>query len=494
MLPFGLKIAWCTLSLAGLLSNLVGLPVWAGALGGYWIPVVYFMGNAVLQIMFCLGMVWKMNPFQMPRAFCTAQAALMPIAWYILTILSAYITATTSLAIFRSYGSRTMTVSEIYGTLRWRNTFLPGLVAFPTIVFIAYIVVAVRLNALRPSEGMNCDATHPTWVRLLSYAGMPLVLALPSFLLSCTSAVLLLLSLKHTRGQMHKPRTRNDAFTPLPSRRSQPKLKYAFEPTDINALSASIALETLASPASEATANDSGTIRSISTHSLTLHVLPSPPRSLSGSFSGAPQRRAPVSPRAGQHVHAYHLPFSWDPPSPPAPPDAEREHYSGRADERDMLRAEMAGALGDGGGTGDGESGSLRWRDEDAASTGKSELEFARVESYVDDSAPAYAGADCECAGLADGRGGLGLDAGSVLLALADRTPWYRSSAVRRLVFFQLFSSTTQILAAVSSLVDMFRGRSVPTPFGTQHVALLLAAWGPCIAFGVVPCSRRPHA
>lgn len=41
------------------------------------------------------------------------------------------------------------------------------------------------------------------------------------------------------------------------------------------------------------------------------------------------------------------------------------------------------------------------------------------------------------------------------------------------------------LLASISTIIDVVRGRTIPTPFGTQHVALLLVAWGPVIVFGM---------
>lgn len=58
-----------------------------------------------------------------------------------------------------------------------------------------------------------------------------------------------------------------------------------------------------------------------------------------------------------------------------------------------------------------------------------------------------------------------------------DAAPW-------PILAFQLLSSSTQILAAISSLIDIASGTASPTPFGTQHIALLLAAWAPCMIFG----------
>lgn len=59
------------------------------------------------------------------------------------------------------------------------------------------------------------------------------------------------------------------------------------------------------------------------------------------------------------------------------------------------------------------------------------------------------------------------------------------TSVVWRILFFQLLSSATQIVGTISSLVDMSKQHALPAPFGTQHVALLLTAWMPLIAFGV---------
>jgi len=55
-------------------------------------------------------------------------------------------------------------------------------------------------------------------------------------------------------------------------------------------------------------------------------------------------------------------------------------------------------------------------------------------------------------------------------------------SALGRLVLFQIAFFAIQLLASLSSILDIVHGSI--TPFGTQHVALLLAAWGPLLIFG----------
>ena len=44
--------------------------------------------------------------------------------------------------------------------------------------------------------------------------------------------------------------------------------------------------------------------------------------------------------------------------------------------------------------------------------------------------------------------------------------------------------SVVCMLAGVSTLIDVIIQRPTPTPFGTQHIALLCTAWGPAVVFG----------
>ncbi|PFH48091.1 hypothetical protein AMATHDRAFT_150611 [Amanita thiersii Skay4041] len=46
-----------------------------------------------------------------------------------------------------------------------------------------------------------------------------------------------------------------------------------------------------------------------------------------------------------------------------------------------------------------------------------------------------------------------------------------------------------QVLACISTVIDIATHRPQPRAFGTQHIALLLAAWGPAIVFG--KCMQR---
>ncbi|KIJ38931.1 hypothetical protein M422DRAFT_32996 [Sphaerobolus stellatus SS14] len=56
--------------------------------------------------------------------------------------------------------------------------------------------------------------------------------------------------------------------------------------------------------------------------------------------------------------------------------------------------------------------------------------------------------------------------------------------AMMRMILFQIGFFVVQLLAALSTVIDVANHRL--SPFGTQHIALILAAWGPMIIWGGV--------
>ncbi|PCH44906.1 hypothetical protein WOLCODRAFT_91060 [Wolfiporia cocos MD-104 SS10] len=537
MLPFALKVAWFVLSLSGLLSGLVGLPRFASVSGGFWIPILYNSANMIIQGMLCigtgmlprppgirgihefthspvLGMIWRMNPPAMPRSFCIVQSCLTATSWFITTSLCATVTIATFIAILHSHGNYTLRVTDLQRSLQRRPSSLSLIIGFPLVSSMAYFIVALKLGAIQASDDMRCDATNPIWVRLLSYAGLPLLLAIPSFLLTFTSIFLLLSSRKRLQRQMAMPR--EEVFTPIPMRRSskfkRPSLQAAQGTFNLPVIPAlPTTTSSLDSEPSQRTAS------STPTPSMILYAISSPPRSLSAGTNSWPAGRAPVHPSAA-HPKRYHLPFSWNARSSPrsspedrwkrqtrysrsaspmtfAPPSTapsartsptNKGYFSslGRAsgnpvadagsDEEDIFPGEMGAVLtGYEEYEGNSMSGSLKWaRRSEVSSFMKSELEFAREESETDD-LTVYTHSMWEH-------------------SFVDSLYACKSPVAWRILFFQLFLATTQIVASISSLVDMLAGRTSASPFGTQHVALILTAWAPTIAFGVLPWRRGP--
>jgi len=59
-----------------------------------------------------------------------------------------------------------------------------------------------------------------------------------------------------------------------------------------------------------------------------------------------------------------------------------------------------------------------------------------------------------------------------------------------RIIFFQFAFTIVQALGAISTLIAVTKDRP-PSAFGTQHVSLLIAAWGPFFIFGHLAAVRK---
>ncbi|EMD31885.1 hypothetical protein CERSUDRAFT_68987 [Gelatoporia subvermispora B] len=419
--------------------------------------------------------------------------------------------------------------------MRWRFVYSLILLIFPALALVAFVIVSVKLDAIRPFDSITCDVSHTVQIRLLSYAGFPLIFAVPSFLSTCVTAMRLYQSQLHSRRGPYFPPPL-DNFTPLPTRRQnrRPKRSSAtletlasstldhhshFPDTEIRTRTPGLPLDsTLVAPPVPAI--------TVSALSVSTHAITTLPNTVSAAHPLFSPGRAPslIAER-----RQYHLPFSWKPPIPrsssesrrsvqnrssetpspmmfappsdppslsntPAPlpvfpsfavqkalsnvwkkdamweePDEVGSHI-GLAVVDDEVDVEEASRT------------SPRWaRNSDELSIAKSELRFAHDHQAYD-----YEEFDLPYASSSP------IDHSAFPPVQPESPPAHQSPKVWRLLFFQLLSSVTQILASVSSLVDITTHRDMPTPFGTQHVALLLAAWAPCIAFGVQPWGRRP--
>ncbi|KAL1943918.1 hypothetical protein VTO73DRAFT_3736 [Trametes versicolor] len=522
MLAFGLKIVWFTLSLTGLLSSIAAIPAFARSLNGFLIPVLYGATNCMVQGLFCLGMIWKMDPFAMPRGYCIVQAALMGVSWSILTAITTCMTIATSLAILRPAGGTPASPTYILSNLRWHPASLFLLIFIPMVALAVYLVLALRFDAIKPEDGLSCDVTLPVWIRLLSYAGVPLLLALPSFLLTCAAAFRFYTHSPRNNRSFIRPHSNpNDNFTPVPLRRQS---KFRSYKTWHEVTEEYVSTPTAASPPmqrfDQRSTTPSGT--------LVIEAIPSPPSSLSSAGAHLVAGRVPTSPGLARSSTRYHLPFQWRPPSIPLTershesPDNNSRHtpsplvFANISDDAQQphkmtvsVNSEMGHGLYDAApwlkdekayirqlervrawknelhydddDIHDATSGELQWTrpSDDSSSIAKSELEFARTPQREDfdetTRRPSPADPSTYDAGLSD-----------------PPIPIHLTFTVWRILFFQLFSSVTQILATVTSLVDMFAQHNPPAAFGTQHIALLLAAWAPPIAFGIIPWRRKP--
>ncbi|PFH48090.1 hypothetical protein AMATHDRAFT_125177, partial [Amanita thiersii Skay4041] len=187
MLPYSLKVVWFVLSVLGLFSCWVTLLAFGRAVGAYWGPLCYCFGCTLMQVIFCIGLAWRMDPHLMPRKFCLAQTFIIGTATYILTGVASAFSAATSLAVLRSRVSG----HEGQTVLRWRPAFLFPIVVYPAVATVIHVTLALKFDAIQPTDDLHCDSSRPEWVRFFGYAGMPFVLSAPCFLLSIKSLMVL---------------------------------------------------------------------------------------------------------------------------------------------------------------------------------------------------------------------------------------------------------------------------------------------------------------
>ncbi|KAI0826469.1 hypothetical protein BC629DRAFT_1456534 [Irpex lacteus] len=124
-----------------------------------------------------------MDPFRMPEAFCIAQSTVIHTAWSCLAGLCGAMSCTTTAA--NSNPSLLAELLRLTTTLPFRISLL---LIFPLVTFGLNIGFTLQLHATKPMDSLNCDVTHPLWIRLLGYAGTSLLLSIPSFFLSCLAA------------------------------------------------------------------------------------------------------------------------------------------------------------------------------------------------------------------------------------------------------------------------------------------------------------------
>ncbi|KAG1840833.1 hypothetical protein DFJ58DRAFT_86714 [Suillus subalutaceus] len=117
---------------------------------------------------FCLGMVYNMNPFDMPPAFCKAQTFIIYYSAHSLTgVCAAFTMATTSAVVWPS-----SVMATASSTLAWRNRYLLPIVVFPLGALGVAVPVLLSLHAIQPTDDLHCDSSHPIWGRFLGYAGI----------------------------------------------------------------------------------------------------------------------------------------------------------------------------------------------------------------------------------------------------------------------------------------------------------------------------------
>ncbi|KAJ7695483.1 hypothetical protein B0H17DRAFT_1056009 [Mycena rosella] len=227
MLPFALKIIWFFLSILGTVCSWIVLMVFGISLGSRWVNISFGFALTVLQGMFCLGMIWRMNPSSMPPAFCLAQTIVMEIATYVLAGLSMAFCIATSLHILKP-----KTWGNLEQSITWRPIYIIPVVVYPLLNSALQITLNLKFDAVRASDDMHCDASDPLWVRLIAHTVPALCLLPPTVYFSVISITRVVRTLRHF------DRSRRDSTDPRQARRSE---HTSYKPTDPSSPSANAA-------------------------------------------------------------------------------------------------------------------------------------------------------------------------------------------------------------------------------------------------------------
>ncbi|KAK7451095.1 hypothetical protein VKT23_012771 [Stygiomarasmius scandens] len=505
MLSFVLKVVWFSLSLSGLLSCWIVLGAFSKAYESRWAPLLYCLGCTLLQGIFCIGFAWRMDPLHMPPAFCIAQTLVIGFATFFLTGVCGTLSFATSLSCWKlDDGSQ-----NAQKILAWRNIYLIPLFAFPLSCIAAQATVLFTLDAVHPADGLHCDATNPSWVRFLGYAGSPFIIGFPLFCFSGASLIHLL----RKRRTIHQPNPwspDSGPYTTLRPRRTHFKdfRKYTTTPPIPRVLpSPSPSTQYVAAPGRQA-------------------INPG----FASPVLSARQFHLPFSPLAAEQVdppsqipHPSHSPSLQDtdsrpvsslfptfaPPSDTESPYPDSEPRPGPADFMNYLhyddgwkRSSTSYQSPHDELEEDDDVSSIRWNHGDNDHDGGLEwsTEYGEHESKhifgrdrhrhfglgLDGSNMSHAGPPPKT----PSSFGLGNSPQpsrhnpSPLSACSISNLW-------KMFIFQLSFFIVLVLACISTLIDVITHRDPPSPFGTHHVALLLTVWLPVILIGHIPVIRK---
>ncbi|KAF7323925.1 Phosphatases II [Mycena kentingensis (nom. inval.)] len=193
MLSYGLKLAWCIACILGTLCTWLTVMAFAAFLDTNWAPLWFCIFLTIWEAMFCLGIIWSMDPFAMPKSFCIAQAILMDTCLYALGGLCVAFCVATSLHILKpkKWGSLT-------DAFKWRPLYIIPVVVYPVLMSAIQITLIFTFDAVQPANEMHCDATNPMWVRTVGHT-LPLTIILPTAAFSVVCILRVRRTLAHIR-------------------------------------------------------------------------------------------------------------------------------------------------------------------------------------------------------------------------------------------------------------------------------------------------------
>ncbi|KAF8480266.1 hypothetical protein DFH94DRAFT_741603 [Russula ochroleuca] len=188
MLSLSLRVVCFTLAILGVPATWLVFIPFASAIGASWAPILYCVTVSALEIVFSLGMIWRMNPSNMPQWFCVIQTVIIGLCFHLLTGICGCFTWASYLTVFKPYRS----IQASASALLWRRAHYLFVVVVPLLTFTAFLVAVLKTDSVHPVSDLHCDVTSPLWPRLLGYAGAPIILYTPCFILSIVTAARIL--------------------------------------------------------------------------------------------------------------------------------------------------------------------------------------------------------------------------------------------------------------------------------------------------------------
>ncbi|KAF7320554.1 Fungal-trans domain-containing protein [Mycena chlorophos] len=294
-LSLGLKVAWLALTVVGVLgcwAVLFTLAFGVSRLGSgrAWAPLVCAAGVTLLEGIFALGFIWRIEPQSMPLDFCIFQVIGFGVSSFFMAGLLAALTTATSTYIAKP---KLWSTIETSGVLRWRTYYLLPLLVFPLLATIVQATFVVSFADFDLAGGLAC-APRPLWLRFLSYAGPPLLVSLPSAGFTIRSVARVLTTHAHIRRARRSVNFGNiDKFTVRPTRKAQFKVR---SPTSVGSPP-----PRSPSPSASPSPRSPGIAIAV--------TAPSPSQTSS-------ILRATSPPIQKRNLRTFHLPFTPTPPGP----------------------------------------------------------------------------------------------------------------------------------------------------------------------------------
>ncbi|KAJ7096036.1 hypothetical protein C8R44DRAFT_989354 [Mycena epipterygia] len=447
MLPFALKIIWFVLCLTGTIASWFAELALGTLWGNRWSPLVFVLNLAVYQGMFCLGMIWQMDPFRMPRAFCIAQAILIQCSMYgiVGSCLTFFVAAHWHILKPKGWGNPERTFA-------WRPIYILPMVVYPVVNSAMYITLVLKYDAIQPTDDFQCDASHPIWVRLVGHLSPAVILALPSTCLSVTS----IMTVRRTLTHIERAR-RDQNELPRQIRRERHAERYSSGSTSFHTQSES------ASSPSRQPIDSASPIHAESPARLSFHMpflrqlqsisqaLPTPPPSPNRDLADDDRRASIASssfptfaPVVVKPLYARHQ-----------TDDPAADMSSPWKDSDSRAHASLEGT-------------SLEGRETPEAV----ELD---VKTPVEDEDGTYRISYRENANATPSR-----------ISHVAQIPIF-TPQVNRLLWFQVAFTLGLCFESLSTIIDVASHRETPTPFSTHQISRLFAAWGPALALSTMP-------